>query len=55
MNASEKTEMEAQHEADWLVWKDAPMPHLTKGSGDNTRALSAIYGKAAPSKTPYQD
>jgi len=33
MNASEKTEMEAQHEADWLVWKDAPMPHLTKGSG----------------------
>ncbi len=40
------------HEADWSVWKNAPMPMTGKGSGANRDKLKQLY---EPRPLPYQD
>lgn len=55
LSSPDTTEMEDIHSADWSVWKEAPMPNTGKGSSDNKSRLAALYSKAEPRKTPYED
>lgn len=57
MRASTAGAMEAQHQADWDIWREAPMPNLSKGSGANRDRLAAIPGLYKPQgkPLPYDD
>lgn len=53
--STELTEQAFFAQADFEIHSKAYMPNLSKGTGDNKRALAALYAKSEPSKLPYQD